>query len=113
MTDPSPTVRAWQDAVLAAALFAIDPAGLGGVAVRAGAGPARDAWMTGVLALLAVDAPRRRIPCHIEDERLLGGLDLSASLAAGTATMTVPTAQVGDTQSLGRGLGRAQRMHCK
>jgi magnesium chelatase subunit D len=36
-----------------------------------------------VQALLPAGAPVRRVPVRIEDERLLGGLDLSASLSAG------------------------------
>jgi magnesium chelatase subunit D len=71
------------DAVLASVLFAIDPAGLGGVVLRAGPGPARDRWMAMTRALLPPEAPMRRIPPYIEDDRLLGGLDLTASLAAG------------------------------
>jgi magnesium chelatase subunit D len=35
------------------------------------------------LAMLPADTPVRRVPLHILDERLLGGLDLAASLAAG------------------------------
>lgn len=71
------------DAVLAAALFAIDPVGLGGVAVRAGPGAPRDRWLAIVRGMLAPGAPVRRIPLNIEDDRLIGGLDLTASLAAG------------------------------
>jgi magnesium chelatase subunit D len=69
--------------MLAAALFAVDPAGLGGVILRSGAGPVRDVWVTLVRDLLPVGAPVRRIPLGIADDRLLGGLDLTASLAAG------------------------------
>lgn len=79
----APATSAWEDAVLAAALFAVDPAGLGGVVVRACAGPARDRWTAMVRERLAADMPIRRVPPHIEDDRLLGGLDLSASLSAG------------------------------
>ena len=68
---------------LAAALFAVDPLGLGGVVLRAGPGPARDAWLARLKALLPADAPWRRVPLHINDDRLLGGLDLSATLQAG------------------------------
>ena len=81
MIEPAPTL--WEDAALAAALLAIDPPGLGGAAVRAGCGPARDRWMTLLRELLPAGAPVRRIPPHIEDDRLLGGLDLAASLAIG------------------------------
>jgi magnesium chelatase subunit D len=73
----------WADAALAAALFAIDPTGLRGVVVRAGVGPARDAWVELVRRLLPPEAPVRRIPLNVEDDRLLGGLDLAASLALG------------------------------
>jgi magnesium chelatase subunit D len=69
--------------MLAAALFAVDPVGLGGIVVRSGPGPARDQWLAAVQALLPANAPVRRVPVRIEDDRLLGGLDLSASLAAG------------------------------
>lgn len=79
--DRDPRVAArWSDALLAAALAAVDPAGLGAV-VRAAAGPAREAWLAAWQAGLAV-APRR-LPAAIEDERLLGGLDLTATLSAG------------------------------
>ena len=67
----------------AAALFAVDPAGLGGIAVRAGAGPARDAWLAMLRDLLPDGAPWRRLPPNTADERLLGGLDLAATLRAG------------------------------
>jgi magnesium chelatase subunit D len=73
----------WSDAMLAAALFVVDPVGLGGVVVRSGPGPARDQWLAAMQALLPAEAPVRRVPLRIEDDRLLGGLDLSASLAAG------------------------------
>jgi magnesium chelatase subunit D len=71
------------DPAWAAALFAVDPAGLGGVAVRAGAGPARDAWLAMLREILPAGAPWRRVPPGIADERLLGGLDLAATLRAG------------------------------
>ncbi len=80
--NPAPA-PAWADAVSAATLFAIDPHGLGGIALRAGAGPVRDRWTALLRALLPVDAPWRRLPAHIADERLLGGLDLAATLQVG------------------------------
>ena len=89
-TDPADTAEtadpahgAWQDAALAGLLFAIDPAGTG-VALRAGAGPVRDQWLVALRALMA-GQPWRRLPLHIRDERLLGGLDLAATLQAGRA----------------------------
>lgn len=47
------------------------------------AGPVRDRWLTVVRALLPPSAPLRRIPVHVTDGRLLGGLDLAATLRAG------------------------------
>ena len=71
------------DAPLIAALFAVDPAGLGGVAVRAPACAQRDDWMGLLRTLLPAQTPVRRIPLNISDTALLGGLDLGATLHAG------------------------------
>jgi len=78
-----PQISRWDDACQAAALFAIDPIGSGGIAVRALPGPVRDLWLELARELLPADKPFRRIPLHIADGRLLGGLDLSATLRAG------------------------------
>ncbi|MFM2399055.1 MAG: magnesium chelatase ATPase subunit [Pseudomonadota bacterium] len=75
-------VSQWADALLAIRIFALDPACFGGVLVRSGAGPVRDRWLTHLRASLAEGAPVRKIPCNIEQDRLLGGLDLTATLAA-------------------------------
>ncbi len=80
--DPDPSGRAWLQAVQVAALFAIDPVGTGGVRVRAHAGPVLDAWLALLKGLLA-GRSWTRMPVSISDERLLGGLDLPATLAAG------------------------------
>lgn len=74
--------RLWQQAVQVAVLLAIDPGALGGVRIRAAAGPVRDAWLNLLRSLMS---PSRwvRMPVSITDERLLGGLDLSATLATG------------------------------
>jgi magnesium chelatase subunit D len=71
------------DAMLAAALLWVDPHGLGGLRLRAGAGAARDAWQRVFEALRPAGPPLVRMPAHIGDERLLGGLDLTATLARG------------------------------
>jgi len=71
------------DAPLAALLLAIDPVGLGGVLLRSPAGPLRDRWLTLARAAFPANAPVRRMPNHIGEDRLLGGLDLTATLAAG------------------------------
>lgn len=72
----------WQQAVQVAVLLAIDPISLGGVRVRAAAGPVRDAWLD-LMRSLTGASRWLRMPVSITDERLLGGLDLSATLAAG------------------------------
>lgn len=72
------------DAAMAACLFALDPAGCG-VLLRARPGPARDAWLALLRRLWPDDRPLRRVPVGIPDSRLLGGLDLAATLAAGRA----------------------------
>jgi magnesium chelatase subunit D len=75
---PSPS----DDAALAAALLAVDPRGTG-ASLRAPPGPARDRWLALLRAGLPPDAPVRRLPASAPDGRLLGGLDLAATLAAG------------------------------
>nr|MCU0761783.1 magnesium chelatase ATPase subunit D [Hydrogenophaga sp.] len=71
------------DAALAAALCAVDPAGLGGVALRAPSGPLRDAWLALLKQSLPAGTPLLRVPHHASDAALLGGLDLAATLQAG------------------------------
>ncbi|CAL8977249.1 Magnesium-chelatase 60 kDa subunit [Rhodoplanes serenus] len=84
MTDQDRTERSpWADAVLAATLFAVDPAGIVGIAMRSLPGFARERWLATLKSLLPPDAPVRRLPLHISDSRLLGGLDLAATLRAG------------------------------
>jgi len=73
----------WSDAIIAASLFAVDPTGLAGVALRALPGPVRDGWLTKLRELLPDATPWRRMPAAIDDDRLLGGLDLVATLNAG------------------------------
>lgn len=79
----SPPSSRGPDALLAATLLAIDPQGLAGAVVRTPAGPARDGWLAALRDQLPADAPLRRVPLAIADDRMLGGLDLAATLAAG------------------------------
>ncbi len=65
------------------AVFAVAPHALGGIRLRSSAGPQRDAWLAALRDMLPTDMPWRRLPTHIADERLLGGLDLTATLATG------------------------------
>lgn len=90
---------AWSDAIHAAALFALDPAGAGpgGLHVRAAAGPVRDRFLALVTALLPVGTSVRRLPADVDAARLDGGLDLAATLATGrpVASEGVLTAAAG------------------
>ena len=76
-----PGALRWDDAVKALWAFALEPVLLGGVWLRAPHGPVRDRWLAEMAAL---GGPGVRIPTHVDDERLLGGLDLSASLRSGS-----------------------------
>ena len=71
------------EAATIAALFAVDPVGLGGVALRAPAGALRDDWLALLRALLPAGTPLRRVPLNCSDTALLGGLDLGATLQRG------------------------------
>lgn len=79
--DSAPTPA--QDAARAALLLAVDPVGLGGVVLRCAPGPLRDAWLSRLRNALPAGLPWRRLPLGVPDSRLLGGLDLTATLAAG------------------------------
>ncbi|MEE4120362.1 MAG: magnesium chelatase ATPase subunit D, partial [Paracoccaceae bacterium] len=70
----------WERATLALELLAIDPAGLGGLWLRARAGPVRDRLVAG---LAGFPMARRKIHGQIADEQLYGGIDLSATLGKG------------------------------
>lgn len=70
------------DAAMVASLFAVDPIGTGGVCIRSPAHPARDQWLQILRDLLPPGTPLRRIPFNISDGRLLGGLDLTATIQA-------------------------------
>jgi magnesium chelatase subunit D len=73
---------AWIDAISAAALFAVDPFATG-VLVRAGHGEVRDRWQAMLRDLLPPSISLRKLPPSIAADRLLGGLDLTATLQAG------------------------------
>src|SRR5262245_35454551 len=73
----------WSRALKAATLFAVDPIGTGGVVLRGPTGPARDRWLSFMRSTLSPSAPVRRISSTIAEGRLLGGLDLAATLKAG------------------------------
>lgn len=72
----------WRLAEIAAALIALDGASIGGVSLRAPVGPVREAWLARLSALRGGERSLR-MPAGIGDARLLGGLDLTATLAMG------------------------------
>ena len=71
-----------EEAALAASLFAVDAHGLGGICLRSCASPLRDQWLQQLKELLPPASALRKVPCNIADSRLLGGLDLVATLRA-------------------------------
>ena len=73
---------AWIDAISAAALFAVDPVATG-VLVRAGHGEVRDRWQAILGDLLPPSTSHRKLPASIAADRLLGGIDLTATLQTG------------------------------
>lgn len=77
----------WQRVNLALACFALDPAALGGIWLRARVGPVRDRVQDALhLALQGLNL--RRIHPGIGDDALFGGVDLSATLAEGRVVRT-------------------------
>lgn len=74
---------AWFDAQTTAALLAIDPHGLGGICIKSQFGPIRDAWFAFLEKQIVPGAHFQKIPLQIQDEQLLGGLDLEATLQHG------------------------------
>jgi magnesium chelatase subunit D len=80
---PQETARCaqvWRDAQLVLLALQLDPVGLGGVWLRAGHGPVREAWLAG---LQGTGVPLLIIPAQVDDERLLGGIDLAQTLQVG------------------------------
>ena len=73
----------WNDAVLAAAILAVDPVGVGGIVVKVRHGPLRDRWFQILQGFLRAQVPMRRVPLNVDVNRLLGGLDLAATLQLG------------------------------
>jgi magnesium chelatase subunit D len=74
----------WIDALLVAACMAVAPQAVKGIQIRATAGPLRDFWLGYYTKL--VRAPIQKVPCTVDEERLLGGIDIAASLTLGKPT---------------------------
>ncbi len=75
------------DAMDAMRLFAADPTGLGGIVIRAGPGPVRDRFLGLLYDALPLGTTVWRVPLHVGDDRLLGGIDLAATVQAGRPIM--------------------------
>jgi magnesium chelatase subunit D len=110
MSEADTPVDPLEDALIAARLFAIAPKVFGGLVLR-GSSPARDA----LIEALGGEIALRRMPGHVDDERLLGGIDIAASLAAGRpitqkglieeaqgGALIIPMAERMDTSVAGR-----------
>ena len=68
------------DAIYAARMSALDPR-LGGLLVSGGSTEAREAIIAAFADALPAGAPLRRVPTTVDEDRLIGGLDLGAALA--------------------------------
>jgi magnesium chelatase subunit D len=75
-------MSAQSDAALVASLFAVDPVSAGGVCLRSPVHPAREQWLELLRDQLPAGTPWRRLPFNTPDGRLLGGLDLVATMRA-------------------------------
>lgn len=83
----------WADLCELAGVLSHDAIGLGGVVLRGAPGPLRDAFLAELrraaspaqihTSKQAAAAPWRTAPSHVTADRLLGGLDLAGTLAAG------------------------------
>ena len=99
---PHPAEQAlarWQDAQVVAALLALNPMGLGGVHLKSPPGAVRDQWLRLLQQASPASATLRRMPRHADESRLLGGLDLNATLQSGR-----PVVQMGLLSELDGGL---------
>jgi magnesium chelatase subunit D len=70
----------WDFAQLALILLQIEPHGLGGIWLKSRFSPARQSWLA---QLEGLGLALKRMPHHIDPERMLGGIDLPLTLAKG------------------------------
>ena len=73
----------WDRAAHAACLVAIDPKGLGGLVIKAQPGPVRDAFIDSIKSSWPKTMPMVRLPSSVSEARLVGGIELAATLASG------------------------------
>ncbi len=84
VTDSShESLRSLDDATLIAAMLAIDPRGLGGIVLDHPMHEQAHAFCEAVRRLLPAGAPVRRVPIGVSADRLIGGVDLAATLNSG------------------------------
>ena len=76
----TPSSDPWAQVWHCLRLFAVDPVGLGGIVLRARAGPARDACTT---ALFDLGLPYRRLHPSLTDAELFASIDFAATLVKG------------------------------
>jgi magnesium chelatase subunit D len=81
------SAQAWADALSAAQIAAFS--GVGVRLIGSSANPAREVWMRAFEQALKQGHPNAknhlvRVPCQISHERLVGGIDLAATLASGS-----------------------------
>lgn len=74
------------DAELALHLFVRNPSLFGGIVLR-GDGPLRDEMVAFAKEAISQFGPVAKIPFNVDTERLLGGLDLTATLASGQSVL--------------------------
>jgi magnesium chelatase subunit D len=74
------------DAELALHLFVCNPSLFGGIVLR-GDGPVRDEMVAFAKNTIGQFGPVAKIPSNVDTERLLGGLDLTATLATGQSVL--------------------------
>ena len=74
------TNNAWDDALWGLAALSVDPSGLKGIWLRCSLGPVMHEYLNWLNALKPNSI---KIPCNVDTERLLGGLDLALTLQMG------------------------------
>jgi len=84
MSNDTQDFETWHDALTSLQLLQIDPAGFGGIRLRAPFGPVREQWLQ---ALMSLALNTVKVPGSVDLERLLGGIDLSLTLQTGTLHM--------------------------
>ena len=82
-TAGSDSAQRWRLALVALAVYATAPHALGGIAVRSAPGPIRDSLLE-ELGTLLDPATIKRVPSTVAESRLIGGIDLTRTLATNT-----------------------------